>query len=126
MEEDKHFVFDCCLNKSFQETSFHKDEDLWDFIGNVEDGKKIISRYECRDLKTAYSVITLIYTSGCQPNTLPLPYMHYNITHFTVDNFKDDKCFKEESLRDDWIDNIHKKYSIVPRKLLLKKSTIWG
>ena len=52
--------------------------------------------------------------------------MHYNVTYFTVDNFWDDKCFTEESLRNDWIDNIHKNYSIVPRNLLFQENTQYG
>ena len=108
-EENHYFVFDCCLNKSFKKTSFHQDEELWGFIGNVEDVQNFIHRYECRDMKTACSMITLIYTSRCQQNTLLLLYMHCNVTYFTVDNFWDEECFTEESLRDDWMDNIHKK-----------------
>ena len=77
-------------------------------------------------MKTACSMITLIYTSRCQQNTLPIPYMHYNVTYFTVDNFWDDKCFTEESLRDDWIDNIQRKYSIVPRNLLFQENPQYG
>ena len=52
--------------------------------------------------------------------------MHYNVTHFIVDNVRDEECCKEESLRDDWIDNIHKKYSIVPRNLIFQKNSQYG
>jgi hypothetical protein len=92
----------------------------------VVDGQNSIHRYECRDIKTACSMITLIYTSRCQQNTLPIPYLHYNVTYFTVDNYWDDKCFTEESLRDDWIKNIQRKYSIVPRNLLFQENPQYG
>jgi hypothetical protein len=71
-------------------------------------------------------MITLVYTSRYQHNVLPLPYMHYTVNLFTVKDFRDDKSFEESSLIDDWIDNIHKKYAIVPRKLLFQKNPQYG
>ena len=52
--------------------------------------------------------------------------MHYTVNLFTVEDFRDDESFEEISLADDWINNIGKKYAIVPRKLLFQQNQQYG